>query len=94
MQAVDRALDPPLDLVRVFAHELGHVLERQPDGVQALDDPVVQVVADPLPLVDDREPLDLLVEPRILDRDPGVDGEGLDQRLVLLGELVGIRPCS
>ena len=51
----------------------GHVLERQPDGVDALDDPVVEVLADPLALVDDRQPLDLLVQPGVLDGDPGVD---------------------
>ena len=36
------------------ADQLGHVLERQPDGVDALDDPVVEVLADALALVDDR----------------------------------------
>ena len=33
----------------------GHVLERQPDAVEALDDAVVEVLADPLAFVDDRE---------------------------------------
>ena len=89
VQAVDRPLDPPLDLLGIVPDQLGHVLERQPDRVDVLDDPVVEVLADALAFVDDREPLDLLVEPRVLDRDAGMDGEGLDQRLILLGELVG-----
>ena len=89
VQAVDRPLDPSLDLVGIVADQLRHVLERQPDRIDVLDDPVVEVLADPLALVDHREPLDLLVEPRVLDRDPGMDGEGLDERLILRGELVG-----
>ena len=80
MEAVDRALDAPLDLGRVLADQLGHVLERQADGVQALDDAVVQVLADPLALVDDRQPLDLLVQPGVLDGDAGMERERLDER--------------
>ena len=81
MEAVDRALDASLDLVRVIlADELGDVLERQADRVEALDDAVVEVLADALALVDDRQPLDLLVQTRVLDGDAGVDGERLDER--------------
>ena len=80
VEAVDRPLDPSLDLVGVVAHELRDVLERQADRVDALDDAVVQVLADALALVDDGQPLDLLVQPGVLDRDPGVDGERLDER--------------
>ena len=54
-----------------------------------LDDPVVEVLADPDPLVDDRETLDLLVESRVLDRHAGVQGEQLDKSLVLDRELGG-----
>ena len=64
---------------RVLLHELRDVLEREADGVDALDDPVVQVLADPLALVDDRQPLDQLVEPGVLDGDAGVAGERLDE---------------
>ena len=73
--------------------ELRHVLERQAHGVDALDDAVVEVLADPLALVDDRQPLDLLVEPGVLDRDAGVEGERLDQPLVVLRELARRRAC-
>ena len=93
VEAVDRALDPSLDLVRVLAHELRDVLERESDRVDALDDPVVEVAADPLALVDDREALDLLEQSRVLDGDPGVEGEGLDQALVVLRELRTAPPC-
>ena len=89
VEAVDGPLDSPLDLVRVVRDQLRHVLQRQADRVEVLDDPVVEILADPFALVDDRQPLDLLVEPGVLDGDPGVDGERLDQSLVVLGELVG-----
>ena len=86
VEAVDRPLDAPLDLVGILVDELRDVLERQADGVQALDDPVVEVLADPLALVDDGQPADLLVEPGVLDGDPGMEGERLDKALVVLGE--------
>ena len=44
----------------------------------------MEVLADALALVDDRQLLDLLVQPRILDRDPGVPREQLDEPLVRL----------
>ena len=69
----------PCALGRVLGDDLGQVLERQRDAVQALDDRVVQVPADPLALVDDRQPLDLLVQPGVLDRDASVEGEHLDE---------------
>ena len=49
----------------------------------------MEVLGDPLPLVDDGEPLELLVQPGVLHRDPGVQREGLDERQVLLAELGG-----
>ena len=91
VEAVDRPLDASLDLVRVVAHELGDVLEREADGIDVLDDAVVEVLADALALVDDGQPLDLLVQAGVLDRDPGVDRERLDQALIGLGELRGAR---
>ena len=54
---------------------------------------VVQVPADAQPLVDDRELLDLEVQPGVLDRDPGMEREHLDQLLVRLAEL-RLRPAS
>ena len=47
----------------------------------------MQVAADPVALVDDRQALHLVVQPGVLDGDPGVEGEHLDQRLVVLAEL-------
>ena len=52
-----------------------------------LDDAVVQVAADPISLIHDRQPLDLLVEARVLDRDARVQGKRLDQRLIVRAEL-------
>ena len=64
-----------------------HLLERQAHAVDRLDDPVVEVLADPLPLLHDREALDLVVQPRVVDGDPGMDGEHLEQPLVVRVEL-------
>ena len=93
VQAVDRPLDAPDHLGGVLLHQVGHVLEREADGIDVLDDAVVEVLADPLALLDDGQALDLLVQPGVLDRDPGVAGEELDERLVVLGELGPRPPC-
>ena len=70
VEALDRPIDAGLRIVRVaVVDELRDVLERQADGVDALDDPVVQILPDPFALFHDRQPLDLLVEPGVLDRD-------------------------
>ena len=45
----------------------------------------MEILPDPLALLHDREPLHLLVEPGVLDGDPGVAREHLDP-LVLVGE--------
>ena len=50
----------------------------------------MQVTADPLALVHDRQALHLLVQARVLDRDPGVQRERLHQRLVIGAELRGV----
>ena len=49
----------------------------------------MQVAADPLALLHDGQALDLLVESGVLDGNPGVEGEHLDQALVVLGEVAG-----
>ena len=49
----------------------------------------MEVAADAVTLVDDRQAAHLIVEPRVLDRDPGMQGEHLDQRLVIGAELRG-----
>ena len=67
----------------------GYVFKRQTDGVQVLDDAIVQVRGDPFPFVDDRQALQLLVEPGVLHGDPGMQGERLDERLVFPAELAG-----
>ena len=48
---------------------LGHVVQREADGVDRLDHAVVEILPDPLALLDDGQPLDLLVEPGILHGD-------------------------
>ena len=93
MEAVDRPLDASLDLVRIVAQELRDVLEREADRVDVLDDAVVEVLADAIALVDDRQAPDLLVQVCVLDGDAGVDGECLDEALIGLGELGCARPC-
>ena len=70
MQRIDRLVDPARGLARILADELRDVVERQRDRVDALDDAVVQVAADPVALVDHRQALHLLVQPRVVDGDP------------------------
>src|SRR5664279_1349939 len=87
MDRLDRSLYSGRGIGAIVVHELGYVLERETDGIHVLDDPIVQVLRDPLPLVDDCQSLELLMQPRVLDGDSGVEGECLDERLVLFAEL-------
>ena len=91
MDRIDGALDARGRLAAIVLHQLGDVLEREAHRVHVLDDPVVEVLGDALPFVDDRQSLELLVEAGVLHRDPGVQGERLDQRPILLAELVPAR---
>src|SRR5215204_1461172 len=59
-------------LLAILVHQVRHVLECEADGIDALDDPVVEILADPLALLDDRESLDLFVQPGVFDCDPGM----------------------
>ena len=79
VERVDRRVDAGGGLVGRLGHESGHVLERQPDRVERLDDPVVQVAPDPVPLLDHGESAGLGVQPGVVDRDPGVQREQLDE---------------
>ncbi len=47
----------------------------------------MQIPSHPVPLLVDSDLLHPLVEPGILDGDPGRDGQRADERLVVLGEL-------
>ncbi len=60
-----------------------------PGGEQALDDGVVEVTGDPLPVLDERHLLDLGVQPGVLDRDAGCRGQADHQLLVDVGEHLG-----
>ena len=93
VQGVDRAIDARPRLGRILVHQLGHVLERERHGVHALDDAVVEVLADAVPLLDHGDAPDGLVQPGILDRNPGVQGEQLDEPLVVVAELGRAPPC-
>ena len=80
---------PRPGLGRVLRHQRLDVLERQRHCVEALDDPVVELLPDAVALFHDRQLPDLLVQPRVLDRDAGVVGKQLDQLLVRGRELTG-----
>ena len=88
MQRVDGSLDTLDDLIGILGDEFGHIFEGESDGIDALDDPVVEILADALALIEDGEPMDLLVEAGVLDRDRRVPGEGLHEVLVGRRELV------
>ena len=91
LDGVDRPVDAGHGLGRVLRHQRLDVLQRQRHGVQALDDPVVELLPDAVALLHDRQLPDLLVQSRVLDRDAGVEGKQLDQLLVRGRELTGPR---
>src|SRR6185436_17072244 len=62
VQCVDGSIDGRGRFGRVLHHQIRHVLQGQGDGVQRLDDPVVEVLPDPLALVDDSKMLDGFVQ--------------------------------
>ena len=90
MQAIDGLARALSRLTRGRLSQLRDVLERQRHGVDALDDAVVQLTADAVPLINHREALHLLVEAGVVDGDGGMQGEHLDQGLVIGAELGGI----
>ena len=61
-------------------------LGREHDPEELLRDRVVQLAREAVSLLDDRELAAALVQPRVLDRERGVRGERLDERLVVVGE--------
>ena len=71
----------------LLADQLGNIVERERLRVDGLDHAVVKIPADPVALVHDRQPAHLVVQSGVLDGDPGVQREHLDQCLVLLAEL-------
>ena len=79
----DRVVDvgdrPVQPLLRLRRRAPGRGLERQADGEQALDDGVVQIARDPLPLGDEVELLDLPPGARERERRRGLHPERLQQ---------------
>ena len=61
MQRVDGSLDTLDDLIGILGDEFGHIFQGESDGIDALDDPVMEILADALALIEDGEPMDLLV---------------------------------
>ena len=61
------------------------------DAEELLRDRVVQLAGEPVALLDDAQLAAALVQPGVLDRERGVRGERLDERLVVVGEAAG--PC-
>ena len=85
VELVDRFPDPhhrlrPLD-------QAGGALERQTDGEQALNDRVVEVPGDPVPVLGQGAVAHNAMEPGVLDGDPRCHRKGQYQLLVILGEL-------
>ena len=77
-------IDAGCRVVAFGLETVGDAFEGEPDRVQVLDDPVVQVLRDPVALLGDGEPTGSIQEPGIRHRDPGVHRERLDQALIVL----------
>ena len=60
---------------------------REHDAEELLRDRVVQLAREPVSLLDDAQLARALVQARVLQRERGVGGERLDERLVGVGEL-------
>src|ERR671923_188782 len=75
-----------LRLLRLGLDEERGGVGGQRDAEESLVHGVVELAREAVSLLDHRQLAAALVEPRVLDRDRGVGGEGLDQRLVGLVE--------
>ena len=66
----------PLGFAGVFLDRHAGIIQRQPDGVDGLDDAIVQVHADALALFEHCQAAGLLGEAGVFDGDtsPGADG--------------------
>ena len=69
MQRIDRLVDPAGGFRGLLADELGNIVERERLSVDGLDHAVVEIPADPVALVDDRQAAHLVVQSGILDCD-------------------------
>ena len=86
VDGLDGALDALRRRRRVGRHQLVDVLERQADGVEPLDEAVVEVLADALALLEHGQLAQLLVHAGVVDGQAGVPREGLHEPLVVLAE--------
>ena len=94
VDVLDRRFDPHGD--PFILRECGNALQAHPDREERLDHTVVQLLRDPLSLVQDLEPPDLvlgahhlLVQPRVLDGDTRLGRKDLKRTLIVRGELIG-----
>ena len=85
VELVDGLGDPFDD--QVPFGEARRALEAHADGVDALDDPVVEIAGDAVAVVEDAHDADAVVEPGVLNGDARGEREGFGKGLVLVGEL-------
>ena len=86
VQIVDDLVDPLVRLLRRYLHLILRIFQHQADGIDGLDDAVVQVHAKALALFQYRELLRLKVQLCVLNGDGGLRGEHLQHLLILVVE--------
>ena len=86
VDVIDGTVDASLRTRAIEGEHLGHVLERQPDRVQRLDDAVVQVATDALAFLEERHPGESVMQSRGVDGHRCLPCERLHQPLVGHGE--------
>jgi hypothetical protein len=77
VQLLDGVLEAGTQVV--VAGQQGRALQAHPDREQGLDGAVVQLLGDPLAVLEHGQPVQLALEPGVLQGDRGLLGEGLDQ---------------
>jgi two-component system, NarL family, response regulator DevR len=87
IEIIDSLVDALNDLIPL--RQTCCTLQRHTDGEDALDDPVVQIPGDAVPVVEDTEHTDPIMEACVLDCDACCQRQCLGQCLVLIAEVVG-----
>ena len=91
VEVVDGLGDPFDDQVPLG--QARRALKTHADGVDALDDPVVQIAGDAVTVVEHAHDADAVVQPGVLDGDAGGEREGFGKGFVLVAESRSILPC-
>ena len=90
VECVDRFVHPLPRPIRITLEQRHRTLDREPHRIDRLDDPIVQILGDAIPLLEDGEALSaslqLLDQSRVVDGDPSLRSQRESYTLVILRE--------